>query len=101
MQNAMTATMQPRMGRPARDYVLGTPQYLSMILAHLAPHWTKDLYNAALVCKSWNQPALDIKWTSCLIRLSRILGKLDPKMKIDPNDLVSKRARSETTSSLT
>lgn len=71
-------------GRPARVHILNTPHLLGRILENLAPYGAKDLLSAALVCKKWKQQALDIKWSRCTIRFSRLLEKFDPKVDIKP-----------------
>lgn len=48
-----------------------------------------DLGRSARVCKAWTSLALDTKWRTCQIRLSRLLSRLAP-LKVDSNRSVSK-----------
>lgn len=84
----MPSAVQPRKGRSAQESTLSTPQLLGHILSFLAPLWPKYLVNAALVCKQWTKQAIDLRWSRCNIKFSRLLRKLDPKMEVDKGDYV-------------
>ncbi|KAG9024303.1 hypothetical protein FRB95_011700 [Tulasnella sp. JGI-2019a] len=54
---------------------LSIPELLQEILEHLS---MEGLNTAALVCKAWLRPAVDTKWRTQNIKLSRLLSHLAP-----------------------
>ncbi|KAG8986647.1 hypothetical protein FRB93_005212 [Tulasnella sp. JGI-2019a] len=62
-------------------YALALPEILLQILEELD---TRNLMNAALVCKVWTWPAVDVGWRTCSIRLSSVLA---PLLKCKPLQL--------------
>ncbi|KAG8996045.1 hypothetical protein FRB94_008595 [Tulasnella sp. JGI-2019a] len=69
-------------------YALTLPEILLTIFGMLD---ARNLINAALVCKLWTWPAIDVGWRTCLIRLSSILA---PLLKCEPS-LLRSRDQSE------
>lgn len=79
----------PLMIRP--HYSLFIPEVLLDVLERLSP---KELVRAALVCKAWLGLAVDTKWRTTDILLSRFLGKLAEIRKSDRGRTVVSEARS-------
>lgn len=69
----------------ASDRAFGVPQVQLGVFKRLDG---KDLTRSAMVCKAWATPALDAKWRTCTIPLTRLLSKLSP-LEAKPGSSVS------------
>ncbi|KAG9027829.1 hypothetical protein FRB95_007339 [Tulasnella sp. JGI-2019a] len=58
------------------------PEILLEILTRLS---TTDLVRVAQTCKTWAEPALDIKWRTHRIKFSRLLSILAPLVNVNDN----------------
>ncbi|KAG8980309.1 hypothetical protein FRB95_009026 [Tulasnella sp. JGI-2019a] len=70
--------IKPTMTEPY--LALSIPELLLAILGHLSAN---ELMVAALVCKAWSAPAVDIRWRTKEITLSCLLAKLAPVEELD------------------